>query len=405
MKNSTKPLIFSCQVYYPDEQSTSQLFTAVMEGLVSKGYTVKVYCGFPHNASKNKISRYEIHNGVQIERLGFRLSSKKNFLNRGLSYISYMMCLSPKLLFARRGSRFFAVTNPPFLAWILALVSLIRHHSFTFMFLDLHPEGLIALGSLSGRAWYVRVWKYLNGFSYRRAEKLLVLGRDMIPVLSGAYGLDISVFRYIPHWSASELKQPISFSSSKFPEIWGVSDSFVVQYSGNMGLWHDIDTFVRAAKKLDSHKNIQFVFIGDGIRKERALELAKEIDAKNIHWKDFVPLAELSESLAGCHLALISLNKNLEGVAVPCKLYGILASGRPTIAQVPTKSEVAMTVLENCCGLVVAPGDVDGLADVIYQLSKDRGAVDSMAKAAFSAYSVHYQVQDAVNALERELFS
>lgn len=404
MKKATKSLTFSCQVYYPDEQSTSQLFTLAMERLAIRGYKVKVFCGFPDKSYQNTVSRLQVHNGVEVERLGFRLSSRKNYLNRALCYASYMICLFPKLLFAEAGTRFFAVTNPPFLAWVLALVSLIRRHRFTFMFLDLHPEGMIVLESLSGQVWYVRLWKYLNGLSYRRADKLLVLGRDMVPILSNGYGIKNEIFRYVPHWSALEFKKPMSFSASKFPQIWGVSDSFVVQYSGNMGLWHDIDAFVMAAKKLESHINIQFVFVGDGVRKKRAMSLAREIGVKNIHWKEFVPLSELSESLAACHLALISLNKNLEGVAVPCKLYGILASGRPAIAQVPEKSEVAMTVLENRCGLVVKPGDIEGLVDAIYKLSIDRTAVEQMSIAAFKAYTEFYQIENAVNILERELF-
>lgn len=409
-KNSTemnldnKTLIFCCQVYYPDEQSTSQLFTAVMERLVSKGHPVTVLCGFPNDVMQKKIPKCQTHNGVVIERLGLRLSLKKSYVSRGLSYISYLIGVIPKLLFAPRGAQFFAVTNPPFLAWILALISFMRGHSFTFMFLDLHPEGLIALGNFSESVWYVRLWKYLNGIAYRRAKKLLVLGRDMIPVLSDSYGLDPTSFSYVPHWSASENEGPIPFASAKFSKIWGVSDFFVVQYSGNMGLWHDIDTFVRAAKELEAYKKIKFIFVGGGIRKFKAMILAEKLGVKNIRWEEFVSIEDLTQSLASCHLALISLNKNLEGVAVPCKLYGILASGRGVIAQVPEASEVALTVNENNCGLVVAPQDVSGLAKVILELSENLPETERMGKASYDAYLNNYQINNAVDSFEEILF-
>lgn len=398
------PLIFCCQVYYPDEQSTSQLFTGIMEGLAARGFNIKVLCGYPSGHGNKKFLHREIHNGVSIERVGFQLTAKKNLLVRAFAYISYLIGVAPKLLFASNGAQIFAVTNPPFLAWICAFVSIFRQPPYIFMFLDVHPEGLVSLGKLSDSSWYVRLWKFFNKISYKKARKLLVLGRDMIPLLSTEYNLPASRFRYIPHWSAAEVKKPIPFNASKFPAIWGLEDSFVIQYSGNMGLWHDIDTFVRAAKLLEHHKNIKFVFIGGGIRRNKAMQLANELGATNIYWEDFVPLSELSESLAGCHLALISLNKGLEGVAVPCKLYGILASGRPTIAQVPSDSEVAMCVLENNCGVVITPGDAEGLADAIYRLSGDRFLVDAMSAAAFSAYSEYYQIDGAVNAFEEELF-
>jgi colanic acid biosynthesis glycosyl transferase WcaI len=404
MKNNKKSLIFACQVYYPDEQSTSQLFTGLMERLVIKGYKVSVLCGFPSDNKYNNIPRHQFHNGVSIERLGLRLPSKKSLIIRALVYVSFLLQIFPKVIFAPKDSELFAVTNPPFLAWIMSVASFFRRKTFIFMFLDLHPEGLIALGKLSKNAWYVGLWKWFNQLSYARSKKLLVLGRDMIPLLLNEYDLDASVIKYIPHWSASELKEPINFSDSKFPLIWGMSDSFVVQYSGNMGLWHDIDTFVRAADALKIYKNIQFVFVGGGIQKKKAMDLAMTLGLTNIRWHDFVLLHELSESLAACHLALISLNENLEGIAVPSKLYGILASGRPVIAQVPLASEVAMTVIENNCGVVVKPGDAKALATVIYNLSVDMNAVEIMSKASFRAYSKYYQLENAVIAFEKEIF-
>lgn len=404
MTKTKRSVLFSCQVFTPDEGSTSQLFTPVMQEFAHRGYGVTVLCGFPDAEGGSQCVRHETYSGISIRRLGLRLSAKKNFVNRFFSYTSYLVCIFPQILFAPRETCLFAVTNPPFLAWILALASFLRGQSFNFMFLDLHPEGLVALGRLNQQAWMVRAWKYLNGVSYRRAQKLFVLGRDMIPILSESYGIKKTVFRYIPHWSPSESNGSISFSSSRYPEMWGVSNCFVIQYSGNMGLWHDIDTFIRAAKLLEQYKHIQFIFIGGGIRRNKAMNLASELGISNIHWKDFVPLSELSESLAACHLALISLNKDLEGVAVPCKLYGILASGRAVIAQVPKKSEVAITVLEHNCGVVVEPGDFKGLADIIYKLSNNLNAVQLMSSAAFRAYLENYQIKNAVDAFEEGLF-
>ena len=94
----------------------------------------------------------------------------------------------------------------------------------------------------------------------------------------------------------------------------------MVQYSGNMGLWHDIENFVLAAKRLEEKPHIQFVFIGGGRRRNQAELLASELGCANIQWHDFVKLEDLSESLAACHVSLISLRAGLEGVAVPCKL-------------------------------------------------------------------------------------
>jgi GDP-D-mannose 3', 5'-epimerase len=162
-----------------------------------------------------------------------------------------------------------------------------------------------------------------------------------------------------------------------------------------MGLWHDMDGIVRAAERLRDDPRVAFVLIGDGIRRASAQRLARKLALTKVLWRDFVPAERLAESLSGCHAALISLRKGLHGITVPSKLYGIMAAGRPLLAQVPPGSEIAMTVDERRCGLVAPPGDVDGLASAIRHLV-DRPGLAHMGGNAFSFYRSRYTVEHAV---------
>ena len=107
-----------------------------------------------------------------------------------------------------------------------------------------------------------------------------------------------------------------------------------------MGIWNDMESLVTVAHTLRADTEIRFVFIGGGIGYEGARVLARKLELENILWKNFIPLEDLRHSLAACHVSLVSLSTGLEGVAVPCKLYGILASGRAVVAQVPERSEL-----------------------------------------------------------------
>jgi glycosyltransferase involved in cell wall biosynthesis len=265
--------------------------------------------------------------------------------------------------------------------------------------LDLHPEGLIALGLLKDNTWYVKLWIFFNHLSYNRAERLFVLGRDMIPLICEKYSQPKSKFHYLPHWSAVESADPISFENSMFTEKWNLQSKFVVQYSGNMGLWHDIDTFILAAKRLEVDPTIQFLFIGNGRQREKGKKLAQQINCKNIQWHDFVDLSELPSSLAACHLSLLSLKDGLEGVAVPCKFYGILSAGRAVVAQVPKDSEVALSIKEHQCGVVISPGDVNGLVEHIRMLSQEPSRVAEMGQNSFRAYEQFYRIDNAATSL------
>lgn len=402
MKPAPK-LVLVCQVFHPDTMSTSQLLSPLFKELSADGWDVEVLSGYPALDASERLPKREVWNGVRIRRCGLRLPLKRNLFYRGLTYLTYLCESWVCLMRSDRAAHWFAVTNPPFASWILGFASWLRRRKFTYMFQDIQPEGLVALGDINGTKAYVRLWKMLNRWSYARAEKVVVLGRDMNSLLTSNYGIPENRISYLPHWSAAEVSEPIDFSDSSFTDKWQLRDKFVVQYSGNMGLWHDMHTFVQAAKKLESDEKIQFVFIGGGIRLQAARKLAEELQVANIQWRDFVPLEDLSQSLAACHVSLISLRDGLNGIAVPCKLYGILASGRAIIAQVPSETEVSLTVEENDCGCVVAPGDILGLASAILKLANDEAERTRMGQNAFSAYREKYQLESGVSRMQEIL--
>ncbi|MGI8824413.1 MAG: glycosyltransferase family 4 protein [Chloroflexota bacterium] len=398
--------MFVCLDFYPDDQAASQLFTDLMVRLAQRGTKITVLCGFPMGVPRNSgadIRRHETLAGISIHRCGFHIKNKHRLAGRAVLYGSFLVHAAWKLLGVNRETFVFGVTSPPFCAHLLWATSRLAGFRYGYMFLDLFPEALIALGKLSPRSPLTRAWKHLNGVSYRSAARLGVLGRDMIPVLRSAYGIDAWRVRYIPHWSAAEVSRPVSFRENDLARRLGLDDKFVVQYSGNMGLLHDIDALVRAADQLRDDARIHFLFIGKGRRRQAAEELTRELGLRNVTWLTFVPRDQLNETLSCCHAALVSLRASMEGVAVPSKLYGILAFGRPVVAQVPAASEIAMVIREEGCGLVAVPGDVEELASAIRTLSSSPMLAEEMGARAFAAYQRAYTVEHAVSAFQNLL--
>jgi glycosyltransferase involved in cell wall biosynthesis len=161
-------------------------------------------------------------------------------------------------------------------------------------------------------------------------------------------------------------------------------------------LWHDIETIVRAAELLIAYPNLHFLMIGGGLRRRKALELAELMKLTNITWLPFQPKESLLDSLSCCHLALISQRDGLEGVAVPCKLYGILASGRPILAAVPKGSEIDRVIAEENCGIALHGATPQNLADAILELARDPQRLRIMGNSAFEAYKAKYSIEPAL---------
>lgn len=391
-----------CQVFYPDPTANAMLYGPLFASMVEDGWEIEVISGYPTTPSSHTVKRVERWKGMTIRRFGTQAALKKSYWHRTASYVSFLAGTLWYLIRSDQNRIWFGVTNPPFVAWIMTLAGIWNRKSYTYMFLDLHPEGLIALGSVREGSWYVQWWQRLNRWAYHRAEQMIVLGRDMIPILQTKYQLN-GPFHYCPPWSSVSVEVPASFASSSLVAKYQLQDKFVVQYSGNMGLWHDLETFVKAADVLQSDPRIQFLFIGDGLRRAKAEALAKTLNVNNIIWQDFVPIEALKDSLAACHASLISLREGLEGVAVPSKLYGILASGRAVLAQVPEQSEVALTVREHTCGAIVEPGNVEALVQVLREWVNQPDKVARFGQHAFEAYKTSYQLTQAKTTLESVL--
>jgi glycosyltransferase involved in cell wall biosynthesis len=210
--------------------------------------------------------------------------------------------------------------------------------------MDIFPDGLIRLKKASPTNILIKIWQKLHFAAIKHCIKIVVIGRDMRDWLLRIYPAGIEKVAYIPLWQDNELIKPICFAENPFIIENKLQNSFVVQYSGNMGLWNEMKTFGQAVNK--NLKDVSFVFIGGGMRKQELLEAMENPEPDNVLLFPFLPNEDYASSVSACHIALVSFRKGLEGMAVPSKIIGIMAAGVPVIALVPNQSEIAYTVMD-----------------------------------------------------------
>ena len=118
---------------------------------------------------------------------------------------------------------------------------------------------------------------------FRKATFVVVLGRDM--VLAIQKQLSIKQWHkivMIPNWADPFIIQPIDYDENPFISYLGLNGKFIVQYSGNMGLIHDMETVVEAARELQMDKRIHFLMIGGGGKLWKIKEMANSYQLQNI---------------------------------------------------------------------------------------------------------------------------
>ena len=151
----------------------------------------------------------------------------------------------------------------------------------------------------------------------------------------------------------------------------GIEDRFLVMYSGNFGLGHDVDTFLLAAQRLQDDDRIRFAFVGGGKKKSIVEDFVNKHQLHNAVLAPYQPRESLDELLSAADCHLVSLLVGVEGIMVPSKLFGILAAARPALFIGDDQSEISQVIRDESCGSTVDEGDVDALVNAILSYADD----------------------------------
>jgi len=206
-----------------------------------------------------------------------------------------------------------------------------------------------------------------------------VLGRCMRHVVLEKGLADAEKVVHLGVWSDDDEVKPVAREANPYRAEWKLGERFVVMYSGNFGLVHDVETMCEAARLLRDDKRIAFAFVGGGKRKAEVLAFVRT-HALDARLEPYQPREKLDALLSCADVHLVTLRPGFEGLVVPSKMYGIMAAGRPALVVGPATSEVALVAGESGCGRVIDPGDSAGLAKAIRDLAHDPEAARAMGE-------------------------
>lgn len=380
-----------CEWYHPNLSSTGWYITGLAEGL-SDEYDVNVVCARVPMETGRLPAKQETRNGVAIHRCLYYRPHRNSVASRTLSAIGLALSMGWfALTNVGKGSTAIAVTNPPVLPYVIAAICKRAGAGFVLYIQDLYPQILVKAGLLKPQATLYRLLEGTSRWMYRQSDAIVVDGRDVKwAVEQVSRRTDV---RFIPYWADIDLAKRSARADDPTLHRLGLSDKFVVQYSGNMGRMHDLDTIVRAAELLRDHPRIHFLFRGNGFRRARLEDQLAMSTIDNASVLDPVPWSELGDALAACDVGLIALHGNSEGTAVPSRMYNVLAAGRPIVAVADDDSELALLVGENAVGWIVRAGDHEQLARTLAAAESSPELVRSMGERAGATASRYTRAQ------------
>lgn len=257
------------------------------------------------------------------------------------------------------------VTNPP----MAYLCSLRLKNPFSVIVFDTYPDALSNIGIRKGNPLY-NMWAGWNRKLFVKAKRVFTLSEGMAERL-GIY-VERSKITVVPCWSANSSFAPMAKSGNPFVKEHHLEDKFVVMYSGNMGVTHNVQLLVECAKRTKENERIHYMLIGGGAKKRELEAIVKSEGLANCTIMDWLPADQLPYSLAAADLGVISLTDETALVSVPSKTFNLLAVGCPLMCIVPQRSEIARMVTKYENGKCFEVNEVDKMVEFVLQLSTDK---------------------------------
>ena len=259
--------------------------------------------------------------------------NRTSIFKRLLTWVWGTIQIYFKLLFKYRGWYVVYVTNPP----LSYLLSLCLKNPFSIIVYDIYPDALTNIGIKKTNFLYKK-WEKWNNKLFAKADKIFTLSDGMKKQLSLYTNNDKIVS--IPNWSASNDLKPIDKESNIFIQNNNLTDKFIVLYSGNIGITHNVEYIIEIARELKDNKDIQFLIIGEGGKKRMLENRAVEYGLNNCSFLTWQSVDMMPYSLASADIAVVTLNDDTAALSVPSKTYNLLAVGAPLLCIASEKTEL-----------------------------------------------------------------
>jgi glycosyltransferase involved in cell wall biosynthesis len=269
---------------------------------------------------------------------------KDSMKSRFISWIKGFIDIEKKVRRQYKDYELFLISNPGTISF-LHLFCRNKYYSLTW---DLFPDGFLTSASLKKFKPLFRLWSLNNKYFYAKAEGVFCISEGMAKAMEKYVSKErITV---VPLWANDRIPIiNVPKVDNKFLQNNNLTNRFIIQYSGNMGQGHSLETLIDAANILRGNKDICFLFIGEGWLKPHLQEKVLEYGLEDsCFFLPYQPIEILPYSFSCSDIAVVSLHD--VSVSMPSKTFDIIRMGKPVICIADPKSSLFSFVKKNGFG-------------------------------------------------------
>lgn len=374
INNEKKNLLIYAHYYIPDIASTGQILCELAEGMLYK-FNVTVICVVPSYMGsiedRYKKQRYykEEINGIKVLRIRVPEFNKTNKKSRVKNIISYFFGAIGATFKVGKIDYVLSISQPPILGGLLGVWGKwVKNAKYIYNIQDFNPEQILAVG-YSKNKLIINAMMWLDKFSCKQSNLIITVGRDLAETVEKRFkGEKVPKTVVINNWINENEIYPLPDNNElvlKFKNKYGLAGKYVIMYSGNIGLYYDLENLIKVVEqfndgtKTKNGQEVVFAFVGGGSMLKKLEDYVSIHHMYNVVFIPYQDKDNLIYSLNAGNLHWCVNAKGIKGVSCPSKYYGLAAVGKPIIGVLESGSEVRCLIEDTRGGLCCEPGEYD----------------------------------------------
>lgn len=291
------------------------------------------------------------------------------------------------LLFKYRSNDVFFVSLPP----MAYLLSIGLPNRCSMLIWDVYPD-IFKITEMNQKHPIYRVWALLNRIAFKKAYRLFTVGKQMAALIEKY--VDRRKIQITPLWSIFQENNKVEKKKNLFIKEHGLEGKFIVQYSGNIGLTHNVEVMVELADLMREHEDILFQIIGRGPKMPHLKNLVEKKDLPNCKFFPFQSDEMFPYSLSAADIGVVILDEAASKGSVPSKSYNLMSYGIPTLYIASEDSELNHYAQKYNHAECYEHNAIDDAVNYIKKLYNNRNLQQRYAKNAEKA-SKYYKRNNA----------
>lgn len=389
MNQNKKHLLIYAHYYYPDVASTGQILTELAEGILNT-FKVTVICVVPSYTGeideeyKAKKYYFECINGVDVIRIKVPEFSKENKKSRVKNILSYFFGALNATFKVKDVDYVFSISQPPILGGLLGVWGKwMKRAKFIYNIQDFNPEQILAVGYSRNKA-ITSLMMALDKFSCKRSNLIITVGCDLVETVNNRFkGKNVPKTVMINNWIDEKEIYPLADTDEHvvtFKKKYGLENKFIIMYSGNIGLYYDLENIIKVIEKFtpgtkaEDGREVAFVFVGAGSVLNKLQDYVNEHQITNVIFIPYQDKKDLIYSLNSADEHWCINAKGIKGVSCSSKAYGIMAAGKPMIGVLGEGSEIRCIIDDADCGICVTPENYTDIENAISYILNEKNA-------------------------------